>query len=130
MGTLLEHVFTFMKISRWITLKVRNVSDKLCRDNRNTFDDQIFFSESLAVYEIMRKKCGGARQVAVYNNYSTIRCIRFASWITKDTRVHMHTHRICNTKCFFTATIVSRTRLSVTLHVHCLLLISMQHVST
>ena len=44
---------------------------------------------------------------------------------THNTRAHTHTHththtEICNTNCFSTATMVSRTRLSVTLHVHCL----------
>jgi len=31
-----------------------------------------------------------------------------------------HTHTICNRHCFSTATMVARTRLKVTLHVHCL----------
>ena len=35
------------------------------------------------------------------------------------THKHKHTHRICNTYCFSTATMVARTRLIVTLHVHC-----------
>ena len=36
-------------------------------------------------------------------------------------RARKHAHRpICNTYCFSTATVVSRTRLSVMLHVHCL----------
>ena len=35
-------------------------------------------------------------------------------------RLQKHTLRICNIYCFFTATIVARTRLSVTFHVHCL----------
>ena len=33
---------------------------------------------------------------------------------------HAHAHKMCNTYCFATATVVSRTRLSVTLYVHCL----------
>ena len=37
------------------------------------------------------------------------------------TSPHTQTHSyMCNTYCFSTATMVSRTRLSVTLHVHCL----------
>jgi hypothetical protein len=36
------------------------------------------------------------------------------------THTHTHTHIICNTYCFSTATMVMWTRLSVTLHVHCL----------
>jgi hypothetical protein len=49
-------------------------------------------------------------------NDNTIRCMRFGCWITKAT----DTLRICNTYCFFTATMVTRTRLNVTLYIHCL----------
>jgi len=45
----------------------------------------------------------------------TIWRIRIACWIPKATKIL----RICNTYCFSTATIVARTRLNVTLHVHC-----------
>jgi hypothetical protein len=37
-----------------------------------------------------------------------------------DTQVYKHTDKICNTHCFSIATIVARTRLNVTLYVHCL----------
>jgi len=33
-------------------------------------------------------------------------------------RLQTHTHRVCNTRCFSTATMVARTRSSVTLCVH------------
>jgi len=39
-----------------------------------------------------------------------------------DTKGYKHTLRICNTYCFSAATTVARTRLNVTLHVHCLFL--------
>jgi hypothetical protein len=35
-GALHKHVYTFMKTSHWILLKMRNVSDKSCRENQNT----------------------------------------------------------------------------------------------
>ena len=35
-------------------------------------------------------------------------------------RTHTHTFKICNTYCFSTANMVSRTLLTVTLYVHCL----------
>jgi hypothetical protein len=38
-----------------------------------------------------------------------------------DTKRYKRTLRICNTYCFSSATMVARTRLNVTLHVHCLL---------
>jgi hypothetical protein len=55
----------------------------------------------------MWKKYGTARQ-ATDNNI--IQRMRFVCWITKAT----DTHRICNTYCFSTAAMVTRTHLSVT----------------
>jgi Pyruvate/2-oxoacid:ferredoxin oxidoreductase delta subunit len=58
-----------------------------------------------------------------------------ACWISRTTRTHAHAHaplyphththththtEICNSYCFSTATMVSRTRLNVTSYVHCL----------
>ena len=45
----------------------------------------------------------------------TIWRMRIAYWISKAT----HTLRISNTHCSSTATMVARTRLTVTLYVHC-----------
>ena len=56
-------------------------------------------------------------------NDVTVWHIRVACWVSKSTRTHARgrAHRqLCNTYCFSTALIVSRTRLSVTLYVHCL----------
>jgi hypothetical protein len=66
------------------------------------------------------EKYGRARQATDDN---IIRRMHFACWITKaiHTHTHTHTHRICNTYCFSTTTIVTRTRLNVTLYVHCIL---------
>jgi len=55
-GTLHEDQYTFMIISRLVLLRMRNVSDKSCRENQNT--DFVFrnvFPENRAVYEIMWK---------------------------------------------------------------------------
>jgi len=56
-GTLHEDRYTFMPISRWIPLRMRNVSDKSCRENQNThfMFNNLFFPENRAVYEIMWK---------------------------------------------------------------------------
>jgi hypothetical protein len=40
-GALYEDLRTFMIISRIILLRMRNISDKICRENQNTY---IFFS--------------------------------------------------------------------------------------
>ena len=53
-GTLHEDRYTFFIISRSFLLRMKNVSDKSCRENQNTFYLQpLFFSENRAVYEIM-----------------------------------------------------------------------------
>ena len=36
MGTLHEYAFTFMTISRYILLRMRNILDKICRETKNT----------------------------------------------------------------------------------------------
>ena len=43
--------------------------------------------------------------------------MRFACWINKATNTHKF--RIVNTDCFSTGTVLARTRLVVTLYVHC-----------
>ena len=93
-----------------------------------------FFFENRTVYEITVEKCGGDREAT---NDVTIWRMRVPCWITKAicTYAHAHAHEfgyppvhalacahrpICDTYCFFTATMVSRTHLIVTLYVHCL----------
>jgi hypothetical protein len=60
------------------------------------------------------EKYGSAGQAADDN---IIRRMRIACWITKATDTH--TLRICNTYCFSTAKVVTRTRLNVTSYVRC-----------
>ena len=56
MNTLDEDVSTFMTISYGILLRMRNVSDKSCRENHNTFYVQyFFFLENHDLFEIMSK---------------------------------------------------------------------------
>jgi len=88
---------------------MRNVSDKNCRGNQNThFVLNIFSCENGAV-NVEQFCTAGQPQM-------TIRRMRIACWILKAT----NTLTICNTHCFSTATMVARTRLNVTLYVHCL----------
>ena len=91
---------------------MRNVSDKSCRENQNKhFTLNNFLPENRAVYEIMWKT-----MVEPDRPLMAIRRMRFACWMTKTT----DTLKIFNTYCFSTATIVSRTRLSVTWYIHTL----------
>ena len=64
-----------------------------------------------AVYEKMWKNIveRGGLQMAIW-------LMRIASWIPKAT----NTLRLCNNHCFSTSTMVARTRLNITLYVHCL----------
>jgi len=57
-GTLHEDRFTFLTITRSKILKLKNISDKVCRENRNThFVFNNFFSPKIVpFFEIMRKK--------------------------------------------------------------------------
>jgi hypothetical protein len=67
-----------------------------------------FPRESCVVREIVWKKYGRPRQAA-----DTF--MRFTCWITKATDILI----ICNSYCFSTATVGTRTRLSGTLYVQC-----------
>ena len=54
-----------MIVSRWIHLRMRNISDTGCRENQNThFTVNKFFLQIAFFYELMWKKCGTARQAA------------------------------------------------------------------
>jgi hypothetical protein len=70
-----------------ILLKMKNGSDKYCRENQNThFMFSIFlFRKSCAIYEIMWKKYGTAGQAT---DDSIIRRMCFACWVTKGTNTH------------------------------------------
>ena len=77
-----------------------------------------FLSEYCAVCEIMSKNMVEPEgpQVTSYGAYAL-----HAGKARLHACARAYTHRqICNTDCFFAATIFTRTRLSVTLFVHCL----------
>jgi hypothetical protein len=99
--------------SRSILLKMRNVSDKSCRGNQNTrFVIGNCSSEIVLFYQIMWKNIlvPGGSQMTTWR-------MPIACWIPKAT--HTHTQRICKAYCFCTAKMAARTRLNVTLYVHC-----------
>ena len=55
-GTLHEDLSTFMIMPRSILLRIRNISDKRCRENRSThFMFKNFFFEIPAICDIMWK---------------------------------------------------------------------------
>ena len=79
-----------------------------------------FFPENRAVYETKWKNTvqPGRPQMTIL--------MRIACWIPKDT----HTLRICNNYCFYTVTVVARTRPNVTLYAHCLSCYNLTYLST
>ena len=74
-------------ISRWILLRMRNVSDKSCRENKNThfvFKNFFFSRKSCRLWDSVEKH-GRGRQAT---HDSIIRPSRFACWITKTRDKH------------------------------------------
>ena len=81
LGTLRDDLCTFM-MSRSILLNMRNVSDKLCRENQYT---SFFFRKSCNFYEEIYKKYGRVGQATDDN---IIRRMRFACGVTKAADRH------------------------------------------
>ena len=110
-GTLHEDQCTFLLLSPSFLLKLKKFQTS-CRENRNThfiFND---FFENRAFYEIILKNSvdPGRTQMTIWR--MSITCL--------IPKAKQHTLRICNTYYFSTANMVTRTRLNVTLYVHCL----------
>ena len=84
-GTLHAALCKFMIISRSILLRIRNISDKVCRENQNThfYVQWLFFPENRAVYKIIWKNTVQPDRPQI-----TIRNVRFACWIRKVTDTH------------------------------------------
>ena len=69
-------ICTFMIISRRILLRVRNISDNSCRENKNRYImfSNFFFLKNHAVYEVMWKEMSYRPQVTIgYNGYMNAR---------------------------------------------------------
>ena len=83
-ATLQEHQYTFLIISRSVLLRMKNVSDKNCRENQNThFVFSNLFSKNRPLYEIMCKNI-----VEPDRLHMTIWHMRIACWIPKATYTH------------------------------------------
>jgi len=84
-----------------------------CAENQNTFYvKQLFFFSIMLFLKMWKNKIEPDR------TQMTIWRMRIACFIPKTTNTHTNT--ICNTHCFSTTTMVSRTRLIVTPYVPCL----------
>jgi len=87
---------------------------KLVEKIKTHFVFRNFFFENRAIYEIMWKNI-----VQRCRPQMTIWRMRIACWIPMARHKHTHTLKLCNTRCFYTAAMVARTRLNITLYVHC-----------
>ena len=68
MGILHEDLCAFMIVFQWILLRMRNMSDKSCRENQDTyFMFSNLLSENHAIYKIMWKN-----MVVLYRPQTTI----------------------------------------------------------
>jgi hypothetical protein len=73
-----------MIISRSVLVRLRNVSDKSCRENQNThFTLYNLFSDNLAVCEIMWKNIAEPDRPQM-----TVWLMRIACWLNKTTNRH------------------------------------------
>jgi len=113
MRTLHVDLSTFVTVSRSVLLRMINVSDKSCRENQSTHFvfGYFFWLKSCHLCDNVENYCRTGQ--ATDDNVTLAHCML-------DTKGYKHTLRICNTYCFSTAKVVARTRLNVTLYVHCL----------
>ena len=85
-GTLYDGQHTFLIISRWVLLRMRNVSDKSCTENQNThFVFIANFPENRAVYGIMCEKHRRAGQAT--RQYGA--CALHAGYLRLQTHTHI-----------------------------------------
>ena len=101
----------FLIISRSFPLRMRNVSDKSCTENQNTYCmfSNYSFRKSCRLWDNVGKYC--TTGLAIDDNMAS-----YAGYL----RLQIHTIRLCNTYCLFTATTAAQTSPNVTLYVHCL----------
>jgi len=102
-------------ICRWIPLSVRNVSVKRCRENQNILCSIYiyiyFFVDDVEEYVRSRQ----ATDDNLIRRRKGVICL-----LVVPRKERRYTVIIFNIYCFFTATVVTRTRPNVTLYVHCL----------
>ena len=89
---------------------MRNVSDKRCRENKNThfvFSDVFLFRKSCRLWDTVEKCCRSEQ--ATDDNVAH-------AHLLLDTQGYKLIHKVCNTHCFSTPTMVARTRSTTPWH--------------
>jgi hypothetical protein len=85
MDTLHDDLCAFVIVSRWILLRMRNVSHKSCEKiTANILCSITCFQKSYHLWDNI-EKCGRVRQ-APYD--VIIQCMCFVCWVTKGTDTH------------------------------------------
>jgi len=112
MCTLHEDLCTFMVISRRTLLRMRNISDKICREDWNTrFTIYNYCLISCRLWDNEEKY--GRTMQATDGDTAHALCML-------DVQSYRHILRIRNTYFFSTAALVTLMQLSVTLYIVCL----------
>jgi hypothetical protein len=102
--------FDIMIISRWILLRMRNVSDKSCGKEKSYI--QFFLRKWCLLWDNVEKCCTAGQAT----DESLIRRMPVACWITKATNTHSEFEILLA----FPLQLVARTCLDVALCVYCL----------
>jgi hypothetical protein len=115
--------FMLLTTSRWILLRMRNVPNESCRQNQSiAFMSNTVFAKIVFLWDIWKMwwRQRGRRQYGALRT-GLVRLHARKHNSTPSNTAPTHTE-LCNTYCFFTVTVVSQTRLYVTLYVglHCL----------
>ena len=77
-----------MTVSRWILVRMRNVSDKSCREHQNAhFVFNNVFRKPCLLWDNVESVVG----IEVTGD-NVIRRMRFAFWVSKATCAHAHAH--------------------------------------
>jgi hypothetical protein len=105
-----QHMFTSYLAEFFLEWKM--VQARVAEKSKHAFYVQYFFFRKSCLLWDNVKKCCRAGQ-ATNDNMAYAQCLM-------DTQGYKCTHRLCNTHCFSTLTMVARTHLNVTLYVHCL----------
>ena len=103
----------FLIISRSFLLRMRNVSDKSCRENQNT---HFVISNFFSLIVPFVRKCGKTLWSGAGRRWQYGASALHPGYL----RLRIHTRKLCNTHCFSTATLVAQTCLNATLYTHCL----------
>jgi len=108
-GTSQEDRYTFSITPRSFLLRMKIISDKRCREIRNThFMFKYIFRKSCRIWDNVEKLSRAGQ--ATDDNRAHAPCMLDTQGC-RHTYKHTHTHTICNTYCFAAVTMVTRKRL-------------------